>query len=441
MDFSTVLWTAPEFWFWLAVILLCVAFIACAYPAWVTMRIQPAAALQSGQVPRTKRRFLRFLVVCQFVAASVLFVVTYVMIQQNERMLPERDANKDPIVIIGTNLKDAGIDTRTLQDELRRQSSVKAVSAIDYPPGNFGKVSRGIVMLNAEAIANRWLILAPAVDYDFFNAMDIPLLAGRVFLRDMAGDLADGGNVVIDRALAETYGWRNPKDAISKSIYVATSSAKDSAGVPRTVIGVVENKMLVAMTMMGGSSTYYSLDPSRATSVLVRISKDNVQGAVSDIDAVWDRLANNIPLKRMFMDEQFEAGYRMLRSSTRIVPIFAVTCMLIGVMGLAGIATHAIAQRRFEIGVRRTLGATARQVLRMLLKDFAKPILIANLVAWPIAFVFAKAFTAAFTDRVAINMFPFLLSLAIGLGVAWLAVIRQATNAARMNPAAVLRHD
>jgi putative ABC transport system permease protein len=110
-------------------------------------------------------------------------------------------------------------------------------------------------------------------------------------------------------------------------------------------------------------------------------------------------------------------------------------------LGLIGIATHAMAQRSFEIGVRRTLGASARQVLAMLLRDFGKPILIANLLAWPLAYVIAKAYTSLFADRVAITISPFVTSLLLGLAIAWLAVLKQAIGAARMNPATVLRHE
>jgi putative ABC transport system permease protein len=100
-----------------------------------------------------------------------------------------------------------------------------------------------------------------------------------------------------------------------------------------------------------------------------------------------------------------------------------------------------MAQRRFEIGVRRTLGASVRQILVMLLKDFSAPIVAANLIAWPFAFVIAKAYTAMFSDKAPLTLLPFAMSLLTGLVIAWLAVLKQATSAARMHPARVLRHE
>jgi putative ABC transport system permease protein len=193
--------------------------------------------------------------------------------------------------------------------------------------------------------------------------------------------------------------------------------------------------------MVGSAATLYTLAPAHVSALMVRVSKSDVAGGINAIDTVWNQLAPNIPLKRKFLDEQFDDAYARFQGMAILFPLLGIVAMVVGTMGLVGIATHAMAQRRFEIGIRRTLGASARQVLLMLLRDFGKPVVIANLIAWPFAYLIARVFSSFFTERVPLTIVPFATTLLLGLVIAWLAVIRQATSAARMNPATVLRHE
>lgn len=443
-DIGSVLYSAPSFWIGIAAVLITVALLASSYPAWIASRIRPAHALQSGRLPITRRRAMNTLVVFQFFAASFLFVATSVMNSQNEmiRRAPV-GTQDDQIVAIDNNVKATAIDIGVLQDELRRHPAIASVSATDSAAGTMSR-PLWIVRASADAAARSWIVTAPMVDYDFFATMGIKLLAGRDFKRNEASDQAIGygaTNVIIDRAMANEYGWSNPQDAIGKSIYFPSSALKGSTGFAINVIGVAENEGLYPIGLMGGSSTVYRLKSNEVSSVLVRISQEHLVDGVSAIDSTWKKLAPNVPMRRAFLNERFDAVYKQVSTMTAMFRILAYFSMFIGAMGLVLIATYAMAQRKFEIGVRRTLGASARQVLLMLLKDFSKPILIANLFAWPFAFVIAKAYSSAFAQKVAITPTPFVAGLALALAIAWLAILRQATSAARMSPSTVLRHD
>jgi putative ABC transport system permease protein len=119
----------------------------------------------------------------------------------------------------------------------------------------------------------------------------------------------------------------------------------------------------------------------------------------------------------------------------------ALFAFAISVIGLFGIAVYAARRRIHEIGVRKTLGARTSQILMMLLKDFSKPVIVANIVAWPLAWLGAQAYLSIFVTRTPITPLPFLASLAITLAIAWLAVGGQAWRAARVKPARVLRYE
>jgi putative ABC transport system permease protein len=138
------------------------------------------------------------------------------------------------------------------------------------------------------------------------------------------------------------------------------------------------------------------------------------------------------------MDALFDDAYRSYSRINSTLNGLSVFAFLIAVMGLCGLAIHVTTRRQREIGIRKTLGATVGGVVTMLLIDFAKPVLIANLVAWPFAWLVGRQYIEKFTQRSEITIWPFVLSLLITVGVAWASVAFQAMRAATLKPANVL---
>lgn len=234
-------------------------------------------------------------------------------------------------------------------------------------------------------------------------------------------------------------GW-TPEDAIGKRVHVPQNASKDAIGRARTIVGVVEDRTIYP-AKFGSAATVYSPDPERVSTVLVRIAKNDVERGLRAIDTVWEELAPNVALKRQFMIERFEATYRQVNAMSEGGVFLAGFSILIATMGLLGIATHSVAQRTYEIGVRKTLGASMQQILTMLLYDFSKPILIGNLIAWPFAFGFVTLFDSLYVQKSAPSVTPYLGTLVLCLVVAWSAVFRKAWQAAHWPPAAVLRYE
>jgi putative ABC transport system permease protein len=155
----------------------------------------------------------------------------------------------------------------------------------------------------------------------------------------------------------------------------------------------------------------------------------------------WDRLSPNYPIQRHFLDEDFDRAVSMFENINRLFVMLAVFAFLIASMGLWGMATYLTTRRRREIGVRKSLGAKTRQILKLLVWDFSKPVLIANLAAWPIAYVAVRSYLNLFVDRIPLTPIPFFVGLAVTTLVAWSAVASQVLLAARTQPARVLRHE
>jgi putative ABC transport system permease protein len=174
---------------------------------------------------------------------------------------------------------------------------------------------------------------------------------------------------------------------------------------------------------------------------VARVAAIEVDGGIAAIDAVWKRLAPNAAISRRFLDEIFESAFRYWLLVNQLFGLLALMAFSICIAGLFGMATYVAGRRRHEIGVRKTLGATTRQMIALLLVGFGKPVLVANLVAWPFAYLAARGYLNQFSQSIELTPLPFLLSLGITLAIAGVAVVGQTLRAARATPAQVLRHE
>ena len=297
------------------------------------------------------------------------------------------------------------------------------------------------------ATARRVPVTVSSVNHDFFATLDIRLLAGRVFDRDQndtIGSAFRSGTtpvIVIDRALAQQHGWQTPDEAVGKTIYVVNIGAGSGTPAPRTVIGVVENYPMALVSPFGATANLYELQPSTATLPIVRIAAGEAAAALKEIETVWSALAPSVALKMEFADQTLNRAYAYFGMVTSVFLGVAMLALAISVLGLIGMSIQVIGRRQHEIGVRKTLGASVAKVVRLLLTDFSKPVVIANLIAWPMAYFVMNLYLSVFTLRTGLSLTPFLLSLASTMAIAWIAVSAQATRAARMKPAAVLRYE
>jgi putative ABC transport system permease protein len=431
----------PQLWLMVAGLIATISFMGGVYPALALSRVRPADALRSGNVKAGPRFVPTILVGVQFAAASFLLVVALVMAQQN-RMIRERglQVGRNSVVVLGNNLVELGISFDTLREELLRNPHIEAVSSVAAPPWQDGGAHWALAR-GAEAGAVRQDTIFNPIGYHFFDAMGLKLLAGRLLDHEHGDELisfdklqlGQDQKVVIDRALAAALGWRDPNEAIDKVTY----STMGPWALRFRIVGVVES----GYPRLVGPNTaadIYGLWPSQAGVPLIRISREHVLEAVNYIDNTWDGLAPKAQIRRAFMDALFDDAYRSYSRINSMLNGLSVFAFLIAVMGLCGLAIHVTTRRRREIGIRKTLGATVGVVVTMLLIDFAKPVLVANLVAWPFAWLVGRQYIEKFTQRSEITIWPFVLSLVITVGVAWASVAFQAMRAASVKPANVL---
>ncbi|RPH59693.1 MAG: FtsX-like permease family protein, partial [Acidobacteria bacterium] len=412
-------------------------------------RLRPVNALQGGRIRIGLRFAPSLLVFLQFAVASFLLIAVIVMSLQNRELRRSAFGSfGDPIVVITNSIRETGTTNDALQAELLRSPHIKSVSASSFVPWRLAMSPTGVTRsLDAAATSTR--MGDNVVGHNFFSTLEMTVAAGRVFDEHHADDLLPTGdasgnarayNAVVDRAAASRLGWNDPQAAIGQIVYVPWWNADRPPDQVR-IVGVVENKPLALLGPAGLQANIYRLNPTTAHYPVIRISGNDIPGALEAIDTAWRRLAPNVPLNRRFGDELFEQSYQLFDAINKVFAGLAAFAFAISMMGLFGMAIHVTNGRTHEIGIRKTLGASVEQVVSLLLWDFSKPVAVANLIAWPLGFLAMQMYLRLFVQRMTLTVWPFVLSLVVTVLIAWFAVGVHTVRAARRKPAAVLRYE
>lgn len=434
----------PQLWGLVLLLLTITSLIGGAYPAFVLSRVRPVESLRAGAARVGSRLVPTILVGVQFAAASFLLVVAMLVSAQNHVLQSiGLDAARDPVVVINNDIRQLGVPFDRLRNELLREPHIRAVSGAITPPWQSGG-NHQTMRRSSDPRAATLVTMINFVFYDFFSTAGIRIIAGRDFDRQHADEFnwkpdkqRDAPSVIIDRALARQLGWLSPEQAVDQTIYMASPWDSNDPGRAVRVIGVAENGY-PRLVGPNADSNMYVVSSEGASVPYIRIARNDMPAALAHIEAVWKTLAPKVPMRRAFSEELFNIAYQDYGTLSNVVTGLSAFAFVIAMMGLFGMVIHITNRRLREIGIRKTLGATAGGVVLMLLRDFSKPVLIADLIAWPFAFYTGRLYYGMFTHHAAITFMPYLLGAAITLAVAWLAAGVQALRAASVKPALVL---
>jgi putative ABC transport system permease protein len=452
IDLSLSLFSGFGFWLFMLGLIAAVSLVAGGYPAFVLSRVRPVEALRSGRLRMGPRFVPALLVGVQFFAASFLLIAVIVMFLQNRELRQTGlGVANDPLIVITNVSQFTKVKPLDLRHALERLPQVTGVSGTSMAPWSLG-ANLNMFAPKPDGTSTRRTAFNSSVDYDYFSTLNIKVLAGRVFDREHGEDVMRGfadlmkrgtpASIVADEAFIRELGFASPADAVDKLVYIPESLTKAFGGTaaqPMRIIGVVDTKPLHFMGLGATSSVYFLQDTPMYE--IARIKASDIAGGRKAIEAAWNRLAPDVAIDFQFMDTMFDQSYQLFGRVNQVFIGLAAFAFAISVIGLIGMAIQITGRRVREIGIRKTLGASSRQVARMLMTDFARPVLIANVIAWPIGFLAAKVYLNVFIHRIPLTPTPFFLSLAITLIIAWVAVGALAVKAARAKPATVLRYE
>jgi len=428
-------------------LVLVVGAVAGLYPAAVLAGFRPAAVLAAARAPgggRAGARVRAGLVVIQFSIAIAFAIVTTVMLAQAAHV---RDADlgfrRDGLYVV-RSLNSGSVLPEQKTALLRAFAALPGVSNVtmaqnapgDQDVTNFSTMYQpGMQGIRAPSLMD------VRIGDHYFDTFGARLVAGRLFDRARPADdralRANGSttpfNVVINRRAASLLGFASPQAAIGRPLEGDASM---------TIIGVVDD-LRFRGPRQTISGTFYRLDtrPLNDAFITIRYSADP-QKMADAVEAIWKRIVPTEPFRGRTIEENlYKAYYEEDTRRGRLFTMGAVLAIAIGCIGLYGLAAFDTTRRIKEIGIRKALGASTRDVLQLLVTKFLRPVLLANLIAWPLAWVAMQRWLSTFDDRIGLSPLYFLLASAIAVLIAVATVIGQSWRVARAEPARALRYE
>ncbi len=433
MEVNTLLssWFLPV----LIALVFIVGCIAGSYPAFYLSSFQPIQVLKGKVASGFKSSWLRSsLVVFQFSISIMLIIGTIVIYNQLDYIRSRKIGFNREQVLVLHNGYSLGKNIKSFKDEMAKLPGVTDLTVSgDLPTAGSGGFNQNGWFRDASLDAKRIIILTNfGVDEDYIPTLGMEMTKGRNFSKEYK---TDSVAIILNESAARLLGLKDPLNA---TLY-RPDFGPDGLGkaVAYHVVGVVKDFNFNSMHEKIGA-LIMQLGDNR-NSIALRINTKNIPSLVSDIESKWKTMAPGLPFSYTFMDNDFNNLYNAEARTGKLFISFAVFAILIACLGLFGLVTYAAEQRIKEIGIRKVLGASASGIVAMLSKDFAKLVLIASLIAFPVAWWAMNKWLQSFAYRIAISWWVFIAAGLMAIMIALVTVSLQAVRAAIANPVKSLR--
>lgn len=427
-EFVSSLFARPDILIGLFVITLFTGTVAGIYPAFVLSGFRPVSVFKGTVLASRRRSFFRkVLVVFQFCVAVVLMIGSLVIYSQIHFMQnKDLGYDKENLVTLAMNVN-VQKKYEVFRNELLAHPNVLNVTRTSGLP-HFGyKFSNSRWNWEGKDPNKDILFRANFVDYDYLEALSAQIIEGRNFSKNYS---ADELTLIINEASQKAMDFEEP---IGKKVSVGEDYVF-------TIIGVVEDFHYVSLHSEI-EPLILLLYPDECSSILVRIRSENTPQTLKFMGSVWKRLAGDFEYNYRFLNERLDAMYRSEQRVGVIITLFTILAVFISCLGLFGLASFMALRRTKEIGIRKVLGAKISSVVVLLIKEFSKWVIVANMIAWPLSYFVLDRWLQAFPYRTDIKLWLFLGTGLATFLVAILTVSYQSIRAAIANPVESLRYE
>lgn len=420
---------SPDLMAYAMLLVITTGLLAGSYPSFILSRFQPVKVLKGFSRVSLGSWLRPTLIVFQFTISIVLIIATFIIQKQLHFIQHARlGYDRDQIVVLPMDRK-VNQSISALKNTFLASPDIRSVSASTSAPTQIG--SGYSMRTPAMGEKGGMTVIAAAIDEDYLKTTGIELAAGRNFTRQEAADTNSRMYFLINETTAQALGW-TPEQALNQPIYFDND-------VPGHVTGVVKDFHFASLHSKVAPLVLFN--ENRRYTLLVKISGNNVQQTIAHLEKEWKKLVTHRPFNYHFLDEEYNSMYRSELRLGNIVNIFSGIAVLLACMGLLGLSSYAVYQRTKEIGIRKVLGASLTHITTLLSKDFLKLVLIAFLIASPIAWYAMHSWLQQYAYRIAIHWWIFALAAAGALLITLVTVSSQALRAALKSPVKTLKSE
>jgi putative ABC transport system permease protein len=423
-------------------IVIFVGLVAGSYPALFLSKFEPAQVIkEKSKSVKSNILFRRMLVLTQFVISITLIIGTALVIQQLD-YLKNKDTgfNKEHVVCLSVRDQVVRQQLPVLKEKIKNLPEVINTGAASNLPGWGAALNAKIP--EGYSVENTQLMLEVNVDDDFLSTMEIDIISGRNFSKEFAGD--PRSSVIINETAAKRYGWDQPIGKIIKTLNIDKPNEKEFED--RKVIGVIKDYHLSGLSSQ--------IEPAFIANVLdfpfpygrirvlaIRIKPGSTSSVLSKIEHVWKDIFPDKPFNYYFMDEDFNEQFISIERSRDILSYFTFLAIFISCLGLFGMASYLAEKRTKEIGIRKVLGCSVSKIIALLSKELIYIILVANIIAYPLAYFTMNQWFQDFPYRIDINYYTFIFSTILALVISLVTVSYQSIKASIANPIHALKYE
>lgn len=400
------------------------------YPAFVISGFKPALIIKGKQgATRGTGGIRKVLVVTQFAISIIMIIATLITWQQlsflNQR---ELGYSKDQVVTIGYYNAVAGRYQTFYHELTKHPAIVNAARSSIIPTQRLLDYQGTSVKQGDSLVATEIVMKDVRIDHEFFDTYKIPMLSGRNFSKEIKSD--DSLAYIINETAAAMVGW-SPEQAIGQVLR--------NGEITGSVIGVVSDfhfeslhEPIVPVVFIGRQ---------QFNTISVQISPTDMKEALAHMEEVWKAFLPGIPFSYDFLSDSYRNLYQSEQRQNQLFILFATLAIFIASMGLFGLATFNTLQRSKEVSIRKVLGAPVTSILQLLTREILILVLIANIIAWPVASYFMNKWLEGFAYHIEMNVATYLLAGLFALIVTVITIGSQTIRTALTNPATVLRNE
>ena len=426
------------------------------YPAFFLSRFQPAQVLKANRSAAEtpgSGRVRTVLVVFQFAVSIGLIICTAVIYGQTVFARSADPGYKRDHILQVEELGRAQLWPKAdmIVNQMKRVPGVEAAALTDIGVSTNNQSNTYII---PPGTPRQILIGQYNVGADYLNAMGLALTAGRWFdvnrpIDDMTQPYppkpevekaiaARGVNVVINDYAVKKLGFKSVQDAVGK--VVRGKLLSDEAGIMNiNIIGVVADTRFRSVRTPIEPMMFHKVTAGPGW-LIIRYRGDPATLKAA-VERQWKQITNEVPFNAKFSEDVIGELYEKEDARAQTFAAFALLAVIIGCLGLFGLAAFTAERRTKEIGIRKVLGARTRDIVRLLVWQFSRPVMIANIIAWPVAWWLMRDWLNTFDQRIPLTPLPFVVAAVIALGIAVATVVGHAVKVARANPIHALRYE